>query len=396
MCLLRKSLAESDTPPPIDAVLDSGIMPLIVEYLNPAACGNTPEVLHEASWALLNVMSGDDTQTVRAIETPHTVEATMALLSNSSVPCRTREHAAWALANIAGTGDSFRSALLLQGAFPLLMAYLHDCVRESFSLENAIWSIGNFVRPLLNIKVDTVPYLSHIPSMITCVLASKNAHKDAEQLLWVIGFLIRDTVDECLQQGILVPIMEFMTLVASALDAADKTSFQLLVLAWLTVVVDISAGDDEATMLLTGVVPIICKAFFVITQHLVPENPKQWLPAANCALLALSNITAIPDGAATILRDFPEGLVACLHAYAEKYMACYHDSGSDTAVARLLSASVKEAVFLLCNLIVKISDDPMRALMYCALSPIVENTQRPSSWVSHDCWRDATQKCLEA
>jgi hypothetical protein len=396
MCLLRKCLADGDVPPPIDAVLDSGIMPLIVLYLDPEAHGSSLEVLHEASWAMLNMMSGDDAQTSRVVQIPHAVPAIIALLSNSAIPCRTREHAAWALGNIAGTGDAYRSELALQGCFPLLMAFLNDCVSEGFSLENGLWSMSNFVRRLNNVPTNTLPYLSYIPGLISCVLRSSNAYKNGAQLLWLLSYLVQDTVDECLQQGYLAPVVEFLDLVGQTLPTVAPENFELLAHAWLSVVVHISAGDDAATIVLVAgeTVPTACETVFVVVQQLVPQNPSQWLPVVSCGLLALNNIIVVPAGAAKFRTDFPVRLLECLMAYAQKFMNEYIDSTK--FVARTLSGVVKEALILVLHLIDVIPDDPMRALLYCTVSPIVESTERPESWVWEDRWRTATQRCLDA
>lgn len=85
--------------PPVDAIIESGFIPLFVNFLKKA---DSPTVQFEAAWALTNVASGTSEQT-RCVVTAGATLPFIKLLSSPRM--NVAEQAAWALGNIAGSGD---------------------------------------------------------------------------------------------------------------------------------------------------------------------------------------------------------------------------------------------------------------------------------------------------
>eukprot|EP00253_Pinus_taeda_P004943 PITA_04943 len=127
---------ESNTP--IDAVIHSGAIPLLVDILR----GDVPELQFEAAWALTNIASGTSEHTKVVIDhgaLPILVE----LLS--SAHDSVREQVVWALGNIVGDSPAYADLALAHGALLQLLAQFNGDAKISF-LRNATWTLSNFCR----------------------------------------------------------------------------------------------------------------------------------------------------------------------------------------------------------------------------------------------------------
>ena len=127
-----------DKNPPIQQVIDSGVVPRFVEFLQR---NNNPALQFEAAWALTNISSGtsEHTKMVEVGAVPTFVR--LILIPNNDV----REHAVWALLNIAGDSPPCRDLVLQAGAMHPLLQQLHQGSKLSM-VRNATWTLSNFCR----------------------------------------------------------------------------------------------------------------------------------------------------------------------------------------------------------------------------------------------------------
>uniref|UniRef100_A0A2P2I4A8 Importin subunit alpha n=1 Tax=Hirondellea gigas TaxID=1518452 RepID=A0A2P2I4A8_9CRUS len=178
-----RKLLSSDRNPPIDDLIESGILPTLV------VCLETDDnaLQFEAAWALTNIASGTSSQTqavVAAGAVPHFLRL---LYSPNHTVC---EQAVWALGNIIGDGPDLRDYVISQGVVEPLLNFLKPGrfsadIQLGF-LRNVTWVIVNLCRnkdpppkpdiiaqllPALNvlihhtdpsIQVDTVWALSYL------------------------------------------------------------------------------------------------------------------------------------------------------------------------------------------------------------------------------------------
>lgn len=262
----RKMLSRERNPP-IDAVIEAGILPMLVSFLDR---DDDRKLQFEAAWALTNIASGASHQTAAVVK-QNAIPSFVRLLT-CQVP-EVVEQAVWALGNIAGDGPDFRDEVLKAGVIGSLNTLINEPTISIPFLQNISWTMSNLCRNK-NPPTDIHYIRAILPSLLKLLsFQDKQIRADS---CWALSY-ITDGPNERIQMIIDSGItLDLINVLSSIPDVVLLTPV-------LRTVGNIVTGTDEqtATMLHQGML----KPFAQLLRHHKPNIVKE-------AAWTLSNITA--------------------------------------------------------------------------------------------------------
>jgi len=259
-----RKLLSSDRNPPINELIKSGILSILVPCLQ----SEDATLQFESAWALTNIASGTSEQTqavVKAGAVPHFIN----LMSSPNM--KVCEQAVWAIGNIVGDGPQFRDYCIELGVVSPLLSFVRPDIPINF-LQNVTWVLVNLCR-----SKDPSPSPQLIQTLVPALTALVH-HEDVGILVdtaWAWAYLSdggNDQIQMVVDSGVvrhLIPLLGHRELKVQT--------------AALRAVGNIVTGTDEQTQLVldNGVLkfmaPLLTHSKDKITKEAV------WL---------LSNITA--------------------------------------------------------------------------------------------------------
>lgn len=207
-----RRLLSMDRNPPIDAVLDAGCLPRLIQFLS---FDNNTKLQFEATWAMTNIASGTSKHTWALVE--NGAVAPLIRLLSSSDP-NLVEQSVWALGNISGDGSKCRDYLLSMGCLTAVSTMITSVLAarsegkkvQPTLLRNAAWAFSNLFRG------KPAPSLSAVSGALP-VMSTLLGNDDSEvvvDVLWAVTYFTdsgEDRISHILTTDIVPKVIAYLS-----------------------------------------------------------------------------------------------------------------------------------------------------------------------------------------
>ncbi|CAG8603080.1 6636_t:CDS:2 [Funneliformis caledonium] len=167
----RKLLAEERVPP-IQQIIDAGVIPKFVEFLQ----SNHIHLKIESSWALKNILAGSIDH-IKVVVNAGALPIFVQLLQNESCTDEIREHVIWAIGNIS-SDEIFCDLVFRSGALKCLL-YVLNQLKDDHPL---ILTLARTICNLCRVKISETEWWSWMAPVL--IALSRMIHLNDDDILY--------------------------------------------------------------------------------------------------------------------------------------------------------------------------------------------------------------------
>jgi hypothetical protein len=176
---IRKILSIAENPP-IQAVIDAGLVPKMIEYIKQQ---EYPQLQLEATWALTNVASGTTVQCQSIIDKGG-IPLFVDLLRSNNMGIV--EQAIWAIGNISSDCVFYRDNIIRAGGLINLVQVMEKLTDEAL-IKHCCWALSNLCRGSPLPKYDLIKLA--IPVLCRAIASGKLTDKEIlADCCWAISY----------------------------------------------------------------------------------------------------------------------------------------------------------------------------------------------------------------
>ncbi len=200
---IRKIILISANNPPIQDVIDAGLVYEFIKYLD----HSLPEFRFEALWCLTNIASGTSDHT-QSIVIKGGVEKIISLIDSNIQEIQ--EQAIWAVGNIAGDSLKVRDRVIDKRGLEKIFKVFSTAERNTL-IKHCVWALSNFCRSKPAPKFEVLK-----PAIDLVIRAIYKLDQDYEFLVdacWVISYMTehhKKSVKKLLDTNILPKLLSFL------------------------------------------------------------------------------------------------------------------------------------------------------------------------------------------
>lgn len=269
MQLARKILSR-ELSPPIDVMIERGIVPICVRFLQES---RNEMLQFEAAWALTNIASGNQEQT-RVVIDHNAVPLFIELIKSPTL--NLAEQSVWALGNIAGDSAEARDIVLQHNVIDGILPFVKHETPISF-LRNIVWLMSNLCR-----NKNPSPALGKIQLLLPALreMLLSNDYSVLTDTCWALSYITDNNymkIQAVIDVGIVPRLIKLL----------DQNDLRLVMPA-LRSIGNIVLGTDEQTdsVIEAGVLPVlgmlmehsrvnVVKEAAWIVSNITAGNPRQ-------------------------------------------------------------------------------------------------------------------------
>lgn len=179
---LRKLLSKPDGPPPVQEIIDTGVVPYMLTLIT---LNDYPQIQMEVIWCLTNIAAGSNDQSKSIVENGGITLLISVLKSTENIVVV--EQVLWALGNLSADSNIFRDMIINEGGIEAILNITVLVRKVERLVTEVCWCIANLCRGLPLPEYDRIKEL--LP--ILCIMISIGSIQDQDTLsdcLWAISY----------------------------------------------------------------------------------------------------------------------------------------------------------------------------------------------------------------